>query len=52
MTDSTPICAIRFEHVKHINMHVVPRTLYTSRFSGNASELLENFEEISHQYYP
>ena len=46
---NTPVCVLRSELAGNINVHVVQRSIY-SRFSSNseanASELLENIEEM------
>ena len=49
-TDNTLLCCLRFGHAKHITMRLVPENI-SSGFSGNASELPENPEEIFPRQY-
>ena len=46
MTDNTFVCGVRFEHVKHITMHVVPSRNISSKSEANAPDLLEHLEDI------
>ena len=51
--DNMATCGWRFEHAKHIANHVLPRNLslrFSDNSKANASELLENLEEMFPRY--